>query len=81
MSPYVETDVMHLNVLGTDLVVLNSSEAIANLLDKKSATYSDRVILDTAFSRSGSNMTAHSFPASVTVSRTDGRWQVGIRVI
>ena len=30
-------------MLGTDLVVLNSSEAIADLLDKRSATYSDKV--------------------------------------
>jgi len=34
---------MYLNVLGTDLVVLNSSEAIADLLDKRSAIYSDKV--------------------------------------
>jgi len=34
---------MYLNVLGTDLVVLNSSEVIADLLDKRSAIYSDKV--------------------------------------
>lgn len=81
MSPCVETDVVHLNVFGTDIVVLNSSEAIADLLDKKSVTYSDRVILHTALSRSASNVAAYFFPASITVSRTDGRRQVGIRVI
>ena len=34
---------MYFNMLGTDLVVLNSSEAIADLLDKRSAIYSDKV--------------------------------------
>jgi hypothetical protein len=40
----VETDIMYLNVLGTDMVVLNSSESIADLLDKRSAIYSDKVV-------------------------------------
>jgi len=34
---------MYLNMLGTDIVVLNSSETIADLLDKRSAIYSDKV--------------------------------------
>jgi len=34
---------MYLDVLGTDIVVLNTSEAIADLLDKRSAIYSDKV--------------------------------------
>jgi len=34
---------MYFNMLGTDIVVLNSSEAIADLLDKRSAIYSDKV--------------------------------------
>ena len=38
-SPYVETGTIHLNIIGTDLVVLSSSEAIVELLDKKSAIY------------------------------------------
>ena len=32
-----------MNMLGTNLVVLNSSEAIADLMDKRSAIYSDKV--------------------------------------
>ena len=35
---------MYLNMFGTDVVVLNSSETIADLLDKRSAIYSDKVI-------------------------------------
>lgn len=30
-------------MFGTDIVVLNSSESIADLLDKRSAIYSDKV--------------------------------------
>ena len=40
----VETDIMYLNVFGTDMVVLNSSGSIADLLDKRSAIYSDKVV-------------------------------------
>ena len=35
---------MYLNMFGTDLVVLNSSKVIVDLLDKRSAIYSDKVI-------------------------------------
>ena len=42
-NPRTETDIMYLNMLGTDIVVLNSSETIADLLDKRSAIYSDKV--------------------------------------
>jgi hypothetical protein len=35
---------MYLKVIGADVVVLNSSEVIADLLDKRSAIYSDKVI-------------------------------------
>jgi len=38
-----DTDVLYLNVLGADQIVLNSNEAISDLLDKRSAIYSDRV--------------------------------------
>ena len=34
---------MYLNMFGTEIVVLNSSESIADLLDKRSAIYSDKV--------------------------------------
>jgi len=39
----VDSDVLYLNLLGADHVVLNSSEAISDLLDKRSAIYSGRV--------------------------------------
>ncbi|KAF4604276.1 hypothetical protein EYR38_004698 [Pleurotus pulmonarius] len=35
-------DVMHLRVLGRDLIILNSVEAATELLEKRSALYSDR---------------------------------------
>ncbi|KAF9648948.1 cytochrome P450 [Thelephora ganbajun] len=37
------TDIMYLKMFGTDVVVLNSSETIADLLDKRSAIYSDKM--------------------------------------
>ena len=40
---FADSDVLHLSFLGSDHVVLNSSEAISDLLDKRSAIYSDRV--------------------------------------
>jgi len=43
ISVLADSDVLHLNFLGSDHVVLNSSEAISDLLDKRSAIYSDRV--------------------------------------
>lgn len=39
----VETDVLHLDMMGSHLVVLSSSDAAAELLDRRSAIYSDRV--------------------------------------
>jgi hypothetical protein len=38
-----DSDVLYLNLLGADHVILNSGEAISDLLDKRSAIYSDRV--------------------------------------
>ena len=36
-------DVLHLSVLGKSIVVLNTEEAAFELLDKRSAIYSDRI--------------------------------------
>ena len=38
-----ETGVVYFNMFGTDLVVLNSSKVITDLMDKRSAIYSDKV--------------------------------------
>ena len=35
-------DVIHANVLGTHYIILNSLEAVEDLLEKRSAIYSDR---------------------------------------
>ena len=37
-------DVTYVNVLGQDTIILNSSKAAVDLLDKRSTTYSDRPI-------------------------------------
>jgi cytochrome P450 len=36
------TDVLHVKMFSTDFIVLNSSEAISDLLEKRSSIYSDR---------------------------------------
>ena len=38
-----DSDVLYLNLLGADQIILNSNEAVSDLLDKRSAIYSDRV--------------------------------------
>ena len=38
-----DSDVLYLNILGADQIILNSNEAISDLLDKRSTIYSDRV--------------------------------------
>lgn len=37
-----DSDIIHLNVLGTSIVVLSSLKAINDLLDGRAAIYSDR---------------------------------------
>jgi hypothetical protein len=37
-----DTDIIHLNVAGTSLVVLDTSEATTELLERRSSIYSDR---------------------------------------
>ena len=41
--PPQDTDVFYLKLFSKEFVVLNSSEAISDLLEKRSAIYSDRV--------------------------------------
>ena len=40
-----DTDILYLNVAGTELVVLDTSEAVTELLEKRSSTYSGRSLL------------------------------------
>lgn len=42
VDEYPTGDVMHLDVLGKSIIVLSSKAAVSDLLDKRSATYSDR---------------------------------------
>ena len=39
----VDTDVLYLNLFGKDMIILNSTKAISDLLDKRSKIYSDKV--------------------------------------
>ena len=39
----LDSDVVYLNFFGVDNIILNSNEAITDLLDKRSAIYSNRV--------------------------------------
>ena len=42
---YAPGHITHINVWGQDMIILNSSKAASDLLDKRSATYSNRPIL------------------------------------
>ncbi|KAF9647047.1 cytochrome P450 [Thelephora ganbajun] len=45
-KPFIHTgEITYLNVLGQELIILNSSKVAVDLLDKRSAIYSDRPIL------------------------------------
>lgn len=39
---FIDSDVLHLNVAGTSIIVLSSAEAANDLLEKKANIYSDR---------------------------------------
>jgi len=45
-----DSDIIHLNVVGTSMVVLDTSEAANELLERRSLIYSDRYRLVTAVS-------------------------------
>ena len=38
-----DTDLVYLNLLGKDVIILNSTKTISDLLDKRSKIYSDKV--------------------------------------
>ena len=40
---FVETDVFHLEVFGSHILVLSEAKPVLELFDKRSALYSDRV--------------------------------------
>ena len=70
-------------MFGTDMVVLDSSEAIADLLDKKSAIYSDKVMSSVAFTQSESNVADFLTIAPITDIGTNWSQQMvihGIRI-
>jgi hypothetical protein len=42
LMPCTDSDIIHVNALGTSIIVLNSYEVAVNLLDKRSGIYSSR---------------------------------------
>ena len=42
LMPSTDSDIVHVNALGTSMVILNSYEVAVNLLDKRSGIYSSR---------------------------------------
>lgn len=44
MGCLIASDIVRVNVFGTNIVVLNSLEACVELLDQRSAIYSDRCV-------------------------------------
>ncbi|KAI0348407.1 cytochrome P450 [Trametopsis cervina] len=42
MSEKYDSDIIRLNVMGTNIIVLNSAQAVSDLLEKRSSNYSDR---------------------------------------
>jgi len=51
-----DSDIIHLSVAGTSLVVLDTSEAATELLEKRSSIYSDRYLFVVAVSRERLNV-------------------------
>ena len=49
-SNLLDTDILYLNIFGKDMMMLNSTKTISDLLDKRSKIYSDKVsLLPTSF--------------------------------
>jgi len=44
LMPSTDSDIIHVNALGTSIIILNSYEAAFNLLDKRSSIYSSRQV-------------------------------------
>jgi hypothetical protein len=42
LMPCTDSDIIHVNALGTSVIILNSYEVAVNLLDKRSGIYSSR---------------------------------------
>lgn len=51
MLSFQDTDVLHLRVITTDFIVLDSAKAISDLVEKRSNVYSDRVRYFVTFGR------------------------------
>jgi hypothetical protein len=42
LMTFADSDIIHVNALGTSIIILNSYEVATDLLDQKSSTYSSR---------------------------------------
>lgn len=43
-----ESDIIHLKVLGTTIIIINSLEIALDLFENKSSIYSSRLVLDSS---------------------------------
>lgn len=43
-SAQLDSDLVRLNVFGNNIIVLNSPEAVSDLLERRSSNYSDRYV-------------------------------------
>ena len=64
-----DTDILYLRLMGKDTVVLNSNEAISDLIDKRSSIYSDRVSGADIFTSGSSYRLAASINYDAVVRR------------
>ena len=49
---YADSDIIHVNALGTSMIILNSYKVATDLLDQRSSTYSSRYVgSSTVFAR------------------------------
>lgn len=75
----VDTDLLYLNLFGKDMIILNSSKAISDLLDKRSKIYSDKVRLPSYSRKRIYNRVSSSIASSSdggTVSRPISRHDI-----
>ena len=42
LMPFADSDIIHVNALGTSMIILNSYKVATDLLDQRSSTYSSR---------------------------------------
>lgn len=41
---FIDTDIIHVNVAGTSIIVLDTAEAVTELFERRSSQYSNRLV-------------------------------------